>query len=710
MDRQCTKPKRPKSSAWFKEKAMLAKALELGMVLDEEQMAFLADNGDTLYAYASDVLSEVPTHDNYLETKNPVVQSTNSSAQQDAPLMSMIKEMSHQVAKCTEVLVDISAKVVNFENQIHLLKLQLSATVKSHKTLSTTVDALKKVSKIKEDKYMDQIIESEKKKKALDNVVYKMGKYLCCTVATIVKPHDVLSVIDTKETLELAEESRLKMLEVLNDFENVVTVRTKVAGQNEGSRGFEHIQKAFDKDVKLFVKTLKEYFHMFDQGLHKEITNMKDVFTQMGTKVAKCFVEIRTYEIKEKGMLIENDCLLEHIICQDVMSVVMHANVEMHYLVHNAANSLAEIINYQNKEKSYLDEYAECVQLKAEISKKNDMDAPEFPAFFEINELKAQIDLDPLSPKLLRNREAYVDYLKHTQETADTLREIVEHARELRPLDSDLDSTCKFVTRIQELLVYHVVLNANSELICATCNECMFDAIHDLCVLDYVNNVNVRVESKSVNSKKKKIWKPTGKIFTSVSYSWKPTGRTFTIDGNACPLTRIASTKVVPPKKPISTTIVKKTLPSSTNSGTFKDTTNVVQIILWYLDSSCSKHMTGQRSQLINIVSKFMGTVRFENDHVVVIKGYGDYQIENVMISQAEAVATACYTQNCSLIQRRHNKTLYELIHGIKPDLTYFHVFGALCYPTNDGEDPVKLNPKADIGIFIGYALAKKAY
>ncbi|GKB24887.1 reverse transcriptase domain-containing protein [Tanacetum coccineum] len=45
-----------------------------------------------------------------------------------------------------------------------------------------------------------------------------------------------------------------------------------------------------------------------------------------------------------------------------------------------------------------------------------------------------------------------------------------------------------------------------------------------------------------------------------------------------------------------------------------------------------------------------------------------------------------------------------------KPDLTYLHVFGALCYPTNDSEDLGKLKPKANIGIFVGYAPAKKAF
>ncbi|GJU51932.1 putative ribonuclease H-like domain-containing protein [Tanacetum coccineum] len=76
----------------------------------------------------------------------------------------------------------------------------------------------------------------------------------------------------------------------------------------------------------------------------------------------------------------------------------------------------------------------------------------------------------------------------------------------------------------------------------------------------------------------------------------------------------------------------------------------------------------------------------------------------------AKAVATACYTQNRSIIRLRHGKTPYELLHDKLPDLSFFHVFGALCYPTNDSENLGKLQPKADIGIFIGYAPTKKAF
>ncbi|GJZ96692.1 retrovirus-related pol polyprotein from transposon TNT 1-94 [Tanacetum coccineum] len=62
-----------------------------------------------------------------------------------------------------------------------------------------------------------------------------------------------------------------------------------------------------------------------------------------------------------------------------------------------------------------------------------------------------------------------------------------------------------------------------------------------------------------------------------------------------------------------------------------------------------------------------------------------------------EAVATACYTQNRSMIRHRHGKTPYELLHNKPPDLSYLYVFGALCYPTNDSENLGKLQLKADI-------------
>ncbi|GJZ37636.1 hypothetical protein Tco_0583827 [Tanacetum coccineum] len=146
--------------------------------------------------------------------------------------------------------------------------------------------------------------------------------------------------------------------------------------------------------------------------------------------------------------------------------------------------------------------------------------------------------------------------------------------------------------------VQHSKLNVNSELKCVKCNGCMLSDNHDLCVLDFINNVNASTKSKS-----------------------RPTGRTFTVVGNACPLTRITTTTEVPLRKP-----------TALDNETSKPV--VVQIVLWYLDSGCSKHMTRDRSQLTNFINKFLGTVKFGNDHVEKILGYGDYQIGNVTISR----------------------------------------------------------------------------
>ncbi|GJT53634.1 retrovirus-related pol polyprotein from transposon TNT 1-94 [Tanacetum coccineum] len=575
-----------------------------------------------------------------------------------------------------------------------------------------------------------------------------------------------------------------------------------------------------------------------------------------------------------------------------------------------------------------------------------------------------EINTKPITPKLLNKRSAHSAYIKHTQEEAAVLRDLVDHIKLNYPLDPTLESALKPSTsgsgsqpsgntkkdrilqtqsstqmnkveahprKVKSSLknkdhvvapkgtahVQHSKLNANSELKCVKCNGCMLSDNHDLCVLDYINNVNARAKSKSAKKQtKRKVWKPTGNMFTTIGYIWRPTGRTFTIVGNACPLTRITTTTEAPLRKPVvldnetskpAVTLVYSRKPRNSKTNVPVSKSKVVQIVLWYLDSGCSKHMIGDRSQLTNFINKFLGTVKFKNDHVAKILGYGDYQIGNVTISRvyyveglghnlfsvgqfcdsnlevafrqhtcfirnlegvdlltgsqgnnlytlslgdmmasspisrhglvrglpklkfekdhlcsacamgkskkkphkpkskdtnqeklyllhmdlcgpmrvasvngkkyilvivddysrftwvkflrtdngtefvnqtlceyyekvgishetsvarspqqngvierrnrtlieaahtmwiyakaplflwAEAVATTCYTQNRSIIRLRHGKTPYDLLHDKLPDLSFFHVFGALCYPTNDSENLGKLQPKTDI-------------
>ncbi|GKC59600.1 retrovirus-related pol polyprotein from transposon TNT 1-94 [Tanacetum coccineum] len=171
----------------------------------------------------------------------------------------------------------------------------------------------------------------------------------------------------------------------------------------------------------------------------------------------------------------------------------------------------------------------------------------------------------------------------------------------------------------------------------------MFDAIHDLCVSDYLNDVNARVKSKSVKSrsaksKKKKMWKPTGKVYTNVGYSWKPIGWIFTIDGNTCPLTRIISTKVVPPRKSNSTTIVKQTQQSSNKSGKLKEITNVGSSskskTIGSKISNHSEPMQNWGSNVSTVPSYSRVNFRFGNNQIEKIMGYGDYQLGNVTLSR----------------------------------------------------------------------------
>ncbi|GJW85213.1 hypothetical protein Tco_0158358 [Tanacetum coccineum] len=129
---------------------------------------------------------------------------------------------------------------------------------------------------------------------------------------------------------------------------------------------------------------------------------MKTVFNQMETNVSKCSVDKKYFEIEKKELSLDNDRLLEHIICQDVMNVVMHDNVlpmnnnslvhdnyaldQLKHendrliellisldFVHTAANSLVAINDYKYMKQSFVGEYEENLKLQTELANKNDM-------------------------------------------------------------------------------------------------------------------------------------------------------------------------------------------------------------------------------------------------------------------------------------------------------------------------------------------------
>nr|GEX23977.1 integrase, catalytic region, zinc finger, CCHC-type, peptidase aspartic, catalytic [Tanacetum cinerariifolium] len=202
------------------------------------------------------------------------------------------------------------------------------------------------------------------------------------------------------------------------------------------------------------------------------------------------------------------------------------------------------------------------------------------------------IDVEPISPRDKNNKEAHLYYLKHLKDSVETLREIVEEARIKRPLDNVLEYAYLYTKRSQELLEYKHVVQQKA------------------------NKTNAPViPSTGINN------------FTQASGS-KP--RSNTKKNKILPAQSDNKKKVEDYSRNNKSNLKKANRVDSSISS--KRT--VVHIILWYLDSGCSKHMTGNRSRLRNFVKKFIGIVRFGNDHFVATMGYEDYVIGDSVISR----------------------------------------------------------------------------
>ncbi|GKA96471.1 hypothetical protein Tco_0818566 [Tanacetum coccineum] len=318
--------------------------------------------------------------------------------------------------------------------------------------------------------------------------------------SVISSQHAVIPVIDDEETLILEEVSRSKMLAKQNDpILKEKKINTTPINYVELNRLSEDFGKHFIPQQEL---SAEQVFWLQTSHPNTDQSATSPVKIEAPMELPKCSVDKKLFEIEKKELKLENERLLEHIICKDVVNIVMHAdvksdnvlpvqntflddNIALHVmkmendrliellvsqdLVHTAVNSLAVINNYKSMEKSYDEAYNQCLELETELSKRNNMieqdDAPEFRKFFIINELEAQLqaknttimlklDLEQLSSKLKNNREAHVDYIKITKENTDTLCDIVEQARTSNPLDNALAYACMYTKQIQELLVY----------------------------------------------------------------------------------------------------------------------------------------------------------------------------------------------------------------------------------------------------------------
>nr|GEU38379.1 retrovirus-related Pol polyprotein from transposon TNT 1-94 [Tanacetum cinerariifolium] len=337
----------------------------------------------------------------------------------------------------------------------------------------------------------------------------------------------------------------------------------------------------------------------------------------------------------------------------------------------------------------------ENVNLKTRVSK--DEVNPQVPAREE-----RDIDVEPIVPYIRNNKDAHIDYLRHLKKCVETIRDIIKEAKVFahiplirkkqvtisKPSDKSDSTTHRHVVTVKSQQTNVPVPSSTGVNSCPNASGSQpksnvkpnrispVKGVNKLPVEDQprTNKSHLRTSNRVDSSRRLKrtvnnlnsdsICQTCNKCLTSSNH-------------DMCVATCLQSV-VEPPSIRHNYDVVQK----------------VIQIVLLYLDSGCSKHMTEDRSRLMNFVKKFIGTVRFRNDHFGAIMGYEDYMIE--------VVATACYTQNRSLIHTRHHKTPYERVHNKKPDLTFFRVFGALCYPTNDSKDLGNLQPTVDTGIFVG--------
>ncbi|GJR99331.1 retrovirus-related pol polyprotein from transposon TNT 1-94 [Tanacetum coccineum] len=593
---------------------------------------------------------------------------------------------------------------------------------------------------------------------------------------------------------------------------------------------------------------------------------MKDIFEELEAEVDQNVINRKHDEIERKNLLIANDNLIVDFVSKEVFYIATKSELtvsrftemhEAHTIVQTRCLELeAELSKLRDKDRRFLITQltkkvivlqeqnelfrAENEKVKQHYKKLYDSikitrakHIEQTTALLTENEnLKAQIhenlkcntkvsvklrvltpgryaiDVEPIPPHNRNNREVHLHYLKHLKESVETLREIVEEAKVARPLDRSIVSACCYTKHSQELLEYAI----------GTCPKAFNqrDKKHAPTLVIRKKQVTFKEQCDTSNSNTHKHVEQLNTQKTNVPV---PPSRGVNCCTNASGSHPRSNTKKnrISPAKGVNKKKVEEH--PRINKSNLRTTNHV--------DSS------RDRPWLRNFVKKFIGKVRFGNDHFGAIMGYGDYVIEvafrkhscyvqdtdgvelikgsrgsylytilvedmmksspicllskasknkswlwhrrlnhlnfdtinglarkdlvrdltayyervgifhqktvprtpqqndvverqnrtlvevartmlifskALMFLWAKAVATTCYTQNRSLIHTLYNKNTYELVHDKKPDLTFFRVFGSLCYPTNDNEDLRKLQPTADIGIFVGYVPNRKGY
>ncbi|GJZ44557.1 retrovirus-related pol polyprotein from transposon TNT 1-94 [Tanacetum coccineum] len=437
----------------------------------------------------------------------------------------------------------------------------------------------------------------------------------------------------------------------------------------------------------------------------------------------------------------------------------------------NAYNELSKQFLHLEQHCIYLEV---AMQLNQEIFQKDKssdiQNDPVIQEYFEQNDLRAQLQAkDTVISKLKEaihslREDANPAKVKKDIDEIETINIELEHSSNKTNKVKDQSSSVKSRTNKKNRVsktecnadVIHSMLNANSKSLYAICNECLFDANHDKCVLVYVHDVNVLSKSKPVKHKNtkftstkvvplketiiKSILTPTQGIKV---YNRRPK---VTKSVGSSSKSKIIESRISNQSEPTQTG--ESTISNVPSSSLIDYSINGKKYILVIVDDYSrftwikflrSKYeapefiikfpkmihirlnATVRNIHTDNGIKFFNQTMRsyykdvgisYETSVTRTPQQNGVVKRRNQTLVEAartmliyakaslflwaEAVAIACYTHNRSLIRLRHGKTPYELLHDNEPNLSYLYVFGALCYPTNDNEDLGKVKARAD--------------
>nr|GFB59884.1 retrovirus-related Pol polyprotein from transposon TNT 1-94 [Tanacetum cinerariifolium] len=279
--RNCTQPKRPQNSEYYKDKMLLMQAQENGVVLDAEQLLFLAGGQDNTF----DDVDEQPIQDLALNVDN-VFQADDCDAfdsdMDEAPTIQtmFMANLSSADPVTDEVRPSFDLDILSVEEtlkrELHSLKLQLACTINHNKSMVEEVLFLKKDFKQKENKYLEDFLDMKSLKEKVEDKLIKQDQSLqiihmlcrprphhnelnkvairyknplCLTRAKQIQPalyngHEIIKdnhtpaiVHNAKDTLEIAEITRKKMNDKLND-PKCVTRKVKIAPHDYSKENF----------------------------------------------------------------------------------------------------------------------------------------------------------------------------------------------------------------------------------------------------------------------------------------------------------------------------------------------------------------------------------------------------------------------------------------------------------------------------------------